>query len=179
MTAAAGPVVVGVQHDQPIAVVVTAAQLAGSMSRALVCIEADSRDVYLAPAVGIGAYAFADAAYRPRPEDDADQLAADRLLRQRVGDILGTTDVQWTFERRPGEPFEVLSRTAEEVDAALIVVGTREAGFSHALLEFFTGSVATRLAHGQHRPVVVVPLAPSDAAGRPIDLSSDADPKRL
>ena len=51
-------------------------------------------------------------------------------------------------------------KTWEELDARYIVVGTREAGLRGSVREFFNGSVAVHLAHRQHRPVIVVPLAP-------------------
>ena len=42
----------------------------------------------------------------------------------------------------------------------MIVVGSREPSVRHSLRSFFTGSVAVRLAHGQQRPVVIIPLNP-------------------
>jgi nucleotide-binding universal stress UspA family protein len=42
----------------------------------------------------------------------------------------------------------------------MIVVGSRRRGVRSGLKEFFGGSVAAQLAHRQHRPVVVVPVAP-------------------
>jgi nucleotide-binding universal stress UspA family protein len=38
------------------------------------------------------------------------------------------------------------------------LVGTRRRGIGESIREFFTGSVAARLAHRQHRSVLVVPL---------------------
>ena len=43
-------------------------------------------------------------------------------------------------------------------DAELIVVGSRS-GVRASMREYFGGSVAVHLAHRQHRPVVIVPLA--------------------
>jgi nucleotide-binding universal stress UspA family protein len=43
----------------------------------------------------------------------------------------------------------------------LIVVGTRHPGVRAGAREFFGGSVAVHLAHRQHRPVLVIPLAPT------------------
>ena len=50
------------------------------------------------------------------------------------------------------------STSPSQIDARLIVVGTRKRGFGESIREFFTGSVAARLAHRQHRPILVVPL---------------------
>lgn len=58
-----------------------------------------------------------------------------------------------------GNPAEEIALLAEHLDARMIVVGTRERGFAHGLVELLTGSVAVHLAHHQHRPVLVVPLA--------------------
>lgn len=178
MSVGAGPVVVGVQPDQASAVIETAVRLAGAMHRPLVFVEADVRDAYIGATAGIGAYGMADVAARSQASDDAEQLAEDRTLRSRIADAIDGSEVDWTFARHRGEPFEVLTRAADEVDAALIVVGTREAGFSHALLEFFTGSVATRLAHGQRRPVVVVPLGPTGLADRQSEPPADGEVQR-
>ena len=57
--------------------------------------------------------------------------------------------------RRPG-PRDQAAR--HKLDAQLIVVGTRKRGIGESIREFFTGSVAARLAHRQHRSVLVVPL---------------------
>jgi len=51
-----------------------------------------------------------------------------------------------------------MKHLAEQVDARLLVVGTRKRGFGESIREFFTGSVAARLAHRQTRPILVVPI---------------------
>ena len=51
-----------------------------------------------------------------------------------------------------------LAAVAEDHDAGLIIVGTHSG--RQRITEFFNGSVAARLAHQQHRPVVVVPSNP-------------------
>jgi nucleotide-binding universal stress UspA family protein len=68
--------------------------------------------------------------------------------------------VPYTLRQLAGDPAWALARLADEMDARYIVVGTREAGLRGSLREFFNGSVAVHLAHRQHRPVIVVPLAP-------------------
>jgi nucleotide-binding universal stress UspA family protein len=49
----------------------------------------------------------------------------------------------------------------------LIIVGSRRGGVRAGLKQFLTGSVAAHLAHRQHRPVVVIPVAPV-AEGKPL-----------
>ena len=51
-----------------------------------------------------------------------------------------------------------LKDVADKTEARLIVVGTRKRGIGESIREFFTGSVAARLAHRQPRPILVVPL---------------------
>jgi nucleotide-binding universal stress UspA family protein len=51
-----------------------------------------------------------------------------------------------------------MKHLADQVDARLLVVGTRKRGIGESIREFFTGSVAARLAHRQQRPILVIPL---------------------
>ena len=60
-----------------------------------------------------------------------------------------------------GDPAPAIKQLANKLDAQLIVVGTRKRGIGESIREFFTGSVAARLAHRQHRSVLVVPLGES------------------
>ena len=52
-----------------------------------------------------------------------------------------------------GPVFDVIDRVAEEVDADLVVVGSRDIGGLHRLL---AGSVSTSVLHSTHRPVLIV-----------------------
>ena len=67
----------------------------------------------------------------------------------------------WTARPLVGDPALALKQLANKLDAQLIVVGTRKRGIGESIREFFTGSVAARLAHRQHRSVLVVPLGES------------------
>jgi nucleotide-binding universal stress UspA family protein len=67
---------------------------------------------------------------------------------------------RWSARLLAGDPATALAGLADEVDAVMLVVGTRAATIHATLAEFFSGSVAVRLAHRQHRPVLVVPVAP-------------------
>ncbi|MBN8205022.1 universal stress protein [Microbacterium esteraromaticum] len=77
------------------------------------------------------------------------QQAAEQLLKK--------ADVVWTARQLVGDPALAIKQLAERLDAQLIVVGTRKRGLGESIREFFTGSVAARLAHRQHRSVLVVP----------------------
>ncbi len=67
----------------------------------------------------------------------------------------------WTARQLVGDPALAIKQLAGKTDAQLIVVGTRKRGIGESIREFFTGSVAARLAHRQHRSVLVVPLEES------------------
>lgn len=72
--------------------------------------------------------------------------------------VLEGTDVEWSTRQLVGDPALAIKHLADRLDAKLIVVGTRRRGIGESIREFFTGSVAARLAHRQRRPILVVPL---------------------
>ena len=154
-------VLVGVVPGQPPAVVRTAAVFAERFASALVCASVDASRYTVArdPAGTVVAM--------PIDSDLADDLVEefDPALRASIADILEGRGVSWSVRPLAGGPAQELAGLAEELDASMIVVGTREAGIRGSLHEFFNGSVAVQLAHRQHRPVVVVPLAPVGADG--------------
>ncbi|MGO2747234.1 universal stress protein [Microbacterium sp.] len=81
--------------------------------------------------------------------------------------VLETSGLEWTARQLVGDPALAIKQLANKLDAQLIVVGTRKRGLGESIREFFTGSVAARLAHRQHRSVLVVPLeqeVPDDQA---------------
>lgn len=69
--------------------------------------------------------------------------------------------VRWQFGMARGEPARGLSELAEACDAAIVVIGTRGDGARTRLSRLFNGSVSSRLVHGLHRPVLVVPPDPT------------------
>ncbi|MBO0897662.1 universal stress protein [Arthrobacter sunyaminii] len=81
-------------------------------------------------------------------------------LRAEIAGALDSHPVTWSVRALAGGPVQELARLADQLDAAMIVVGTRESGFRGSIEEFFTTSVMVQLAHHQHRPVVAVPLHP-------------------
>ena len=72
--------------------------------------------------------------------------------------ILEGRGVQWSVKQLVGDPAMAMKHLADQLDARLLVVGTRKRGLGESIREFFTGSVAARLAHRQQRPILVVPL---------------------
>jgi nucleotide-binding universal stress UspA family protein len=75
--------------------------------------------------------------------------------------VLEGTGLTWTARQLVGDPALAIKQLANKLDASLIVVGTRKRGLGESIREFFTGSVAARLTHRQHRSVLVVPLGES------------------
>lgn len=154
-------IVVGVLPEQPLWVVQVAADYARAFGAELVCVAVDQ-----------SRYAFQelpDGTLLTSPLDrdgpaEAPTLPPERL--REIGEALSAVGVRWSVRGLVGVVADSLRRVADEVDALMIVVGTREPGFRGAMRSALTGSVAARLAHRQYRPVVVVPTAPaeSDAA---------------
>ncbi|MFV0320697.1 MAG: universal stress protein [Microbacterium sp.] len=89
-------------------------------------------------------------------------------VRGEASTVLDGKAVEWTVQQLVGDPALAVKHLADRIDAKLIVVGTRKRGIGESIREFFTGSVAARLAHRQHRPILVVPLG--DPAGDDEDL---------
>lgn len=147
----------GVVPDQPEHVVLTAAGLARDLGVHLVLAHVDaSQQVWHG----------ADGSVYATPLDP-DQVAEDReaatdALREHLAALLERTEVMWDLRALVGDPAQELARLAAEEDARLVVLGTRRPGWRGRVEEFFTGSVAVRLAHHQHRPVLVVPAEPVD-----------------
>lgn len=63
----------------------------------------------------------------------------------------------WSAVRAVGDPARELARVADEVGAAMIVVGARRTGLRGWASHLVGGTVAGRLVHDQRRPVVVLP----------------------
>lgn len=152
-----GPIVVGVHPKQATAVVAEAARLADAFGRELVCAWITD-DSYLTewdrPTVR-------DAASLHPGDLDADDERVGLDLASSITTALGESAPKagWTLRILGGDPAKALVRLADEVDARLLVVGTHQRGFAHALDEWLAGSVATKLAHHQDRAVVVVPVS--------------------
>ncbi|KHK95829.1 hypothetical protein LK09_17520 [Microbacterium mangrovi] len=160
-------IVVGVEDRMPPAVLVEAGRLARDLGAELVCGHVDR-----------GQYAVSedpDGTVHSRPIDpdlpgQPDAVFPEELTAH-IREVLaasGCGDVAWSGRELAGDPAHALAHLADVLDARLIVVGTHEPGVRGGLREFFQGSVATHLAHRQHRPVLVVPVGdphPGPGAG--------------
>jgi nucleotide-binding universal stress UspA family protein len=166
MTPPPRTVVVGVVPNQPAAVLASAAPFARSLDAEIVCATVD------ASRYGVGEDADGRVIAWPVDADLADEQVEefDPSLRDSIAAILDPLGVRWSTRALAGGAAQELSRLAEQLDAAMIVVGTRERGVRGSLHEFFSGSVAVQLAHRQHRPVLVIPL---DPAGTGLELPWD------
>lgn len=145
-------VIVGAIPDQPERVLREAARYASMMSAPLIVAHVDvSRFV---------TYEDPDGYVHSAPIDiDLSTGEAQlTLVREMAERVLSGIAVPWSMQQLVGDPALAIKHLAEKSDARLIVVGTRRRGFGETIREFFTGSVAARLAHRQSRPILVVPL---------------------
>ena len=149
-------IVVGVVPGQPDAVALHAAALAKRVGARLVC-----------ATVEISRYTVdehPDGSVRSMTIDpdlgEVREEPFDATLAAHLDEVLASTGAEWSMRALAGDPARALARLAETVDAMMIVVGTRERGLRGSMHEFFNGSVAVHLARRQHRPVLIVPLAP-------------------
>ncbi|MGO2862172.1 MAG: universal stress protein [Brevibacterium sp.] len=148
-------IVVGIVDDQPAEVLTTAADYARRFDAELILAQVDDSKytVEVRPDGTVASLPLdPDLIAEAAPDIDAAVL-------DRVTDILESQGVKWSTQALAGASSQELSRLAEAVDAVMIIVGVRKAGIKGSLHEFFNGSVAIQLAHRQHRPLVVVPLA--------------------
>jgi nucleotide-binding universal stress UspA family protein len=150
--AARGAVIVGVVPEQPTRVLKEAARYARLFGAPLLIAHVDvTRFV---------TYEDPDGYVHSAPIDlnltggEAD-LAA---VKSAATAVLDGSGITWTVRQLVGDPALAIKHLADDVEARLIVIGTRKRGIGESIREFFTGSVAARLAHRQHRPILVVPL---------------------
>jgi nucleotide-binding universal stress UspA family protein len=149
-----GSVVVGVRAGQVRDVVTVAAQIAERFMVPLVCVTVD-------PALlSAGNRADGSEIIEPIDPDSADARPVDipEADRAVIGQIAAARSVQASVLTKVGDPARALAAIAEERDAVMIVVGTQTG--RRRITEFFNGSVAARLTHQQHRPILVVPVDP-------------------
>lgn len=152
----AAPIVVGVVPGQSDAVITTAARFATLLDVAVVCASVDSARLAIERQLDGSVISVSMSA------EFTDTIVErfDPDLEKHIGEILDKAGVRWSARADAGLPSQQLALIADEVDAQMIVVGTRDPGIRGTLHEFFSGSVAAQLSHRQHRPVLVVPQAP-------------------
>lgn len=92
--------------------------------------------------------------YAPVQLIDESREELERRVQTEFSKPLADAGVRWRAEVRDGWAPRVLADTASEVDAQLIVVGTRGL---HALGELFLGSTSHALTHHARVPLIVVP----------------------
>jgi nucleotide-binding universal stress UspA family protein len=97
----------------------------------------------------------------PIDPDSADwEEHAARALRdqyQQVARILGAAGCRWTYQAGRGDPADLIGAVADEVNALMIVVGTRGGGVGAAVSRLLDRSVSREVLRHQRRPVLVVP----------------------
>jgi len=147
-----GAVVVGVIPDHPPRVLKEAARYAKLLQAPLVVVHVDvTRFV---------TYEDPDGYVHSAPIDM--NIAAGEGELARVQDAAASTlsahEIDWSVRQLVGDPAMAIKHFADQIDARLLVVGTRKRGIGESIREFFTGSVGARLAHRQHRPILIVPL---------------------
>lgn len=155
-----GPVLAGVVPGQPLAVVHRATELAYTLDVKLICAYVDIT-TYLAEETEDRVEASPLSPYGII--DDVEATSAG--IRKWLQEVLGGAGVRWSFLTLSGDPAGALGQLAESADVSVIVVGTREPGLGTRLEQLLVGSVAVQLTRGQHRPVLVVPLARQNDSG--------------
>jgi nucleotide-binding universal stress UspA family protein len=147
-----GAVIAGVVPEQSPRVLKEAAHFARLLHAPLVVVHVDvTRFV---------TYEDPDGYVHSAPIDmSIDPAAGDLdLVRKSAETVLDGSGLDWSVEQLVGDPALAIKHFADRIEARLIVVGTRKRGLGESIREFFTGAVAARLAHRQHRSILVVPL---------------------
>jgi len=156
-------ILVGVTYGQPDMVLRHAAHFARTFGAALVCAHVDP-----------GRYVVEE-----RPDGSVVSLPLDPELPElkdtdfdeglvaQVRAAVADDSIDVSFRELAGDVAYALTRLADICDVELIIVGSRRGGVKAGLKQFLTGSVAAHLSHRQHRPVVVIPVAPV-AEGKPL-----------
>lgn len=146
--------VVGVQPGRVEGVVEVAARLAARLRGRLVCVTVD-------PSLLSSGVRSDGSEIIESVDPDAAEVVqralpgADAALIKVIADRYGIVAQVLTAV---GDPARAIAEVAAEHEASMIVVGTQSG--RRRVAEFFNGSVAARLSHQQHRPVLVVPIEP-------------------
>ncbi|GGA56936.1 hypothetical protein GCM10011490_03530 [Pseudoclavibacter endophyticus] len=168
--AAASPtIIVGVIPGRTAAVVPSAVEFAERFRASLLFAYVDAASALVSP---VPDATFVATPLAPEVIDEIEQTAGEQLTAE-IRPLLDGHAVEWSAVGRVGDPARSLIGLADDREALMIIVGTRE-GLRGSIHEFFNGSVAARLSHWQHRPVVVIPLAPK-GVGAPLPWNRGGD----
>lgn len=175
--ARSGPVVVGLSVVTPDRVFDEAVAMARDLHTRLACVYVDESRVPIGEAPDGTVVSAPIAAGASDPAGAIDQLAGPQLT-ARITARAREAGVTLTFHLLAGDPVTALARFAVDRDARLIVVGTRRPGVRASLALLLAGPIASRLAHRQPVPVLVVPLhdrspLPTADADKQTDASTD------
>lgn len=148
-----GVVVVGVTELQSPQVVRTAAEFARKLDARLVCawVDTSRHTLEVEPDGTITTVTLDADLSTDRP------LVVPDGLNRRLTALLSDTGLSWSAVALAGGVSHELGSLADELDAALLVVGAHEPSWRGSMRDFFLGSAAAQLAHRQRRPVLVVP----------------------
>lgn len=135
-------------------VVRAAAALAAQMQSSLVCVWSDPANILVRRNSD---RSIDTVPINPDGVDDPDRPTGEEILFAQLEKTLATSPAPWRFHYATGTPASALHETAEGVDAVAIAIGTRQPGFGPWAAEKIDGSIASRLAHHQHRPVILIP----------------------
>lgn len=147
-----GPLVLGVPWPVPPVLVRSAAGLAAALEVHLLCAFVDPAS-YLTewePASALPA-----ASLDPAANEEATYPAAE--VRERLEEIFGNGQLDWTLRVLNGDVSSALTRLADSTGAGMFIVGSGREGLVPRMSRFLEGSVSARLLRLQSRPVVVVP----------------------
>ncbi|WP_375386619.1 universal stress protein [uncultured Microbacterium sp.] len=162
-----GAVIVGVIPDQPTRVLKEAARYARLLGAPLLVVYVDvTRFVTYEDPDGYVHATPIDVTLAVGEGEFSDVKAA-------AAAVLDGHGIDWSARQLIGDPALAIKHLADEIDAKLLVVGTRRRGLGESIREFFTGAVAARLAHRQPRPILVVPL------GEPVPDDQDIWPDQV
>lgn len=151
-----GPLIVGVIPKQHPEVIAQATVLAEQLDRAIIY-------AYVEPNSYLTEWNFKEnireLSLHPGDVDEDMTANAMEILAQIEAQMSGST-ATWSLRILAGEVWKALARLASEIDASMVIVGTREPTFGAHVSQLLNGATASHLTFHQNRPVLVVPTAP-------------------
>jgi len=153
-----GPVLVGVDWNCQEHLVRTAAGLAAGLGQHLVC-------AFVDPASYLTEWEPAEqrTALSLDPVTNEEAYFPSGQVERNLEQILGQPGETWSFRALNGDVSKALSRLAENIGASFLVVGADRPGSLAWVDRALGGSVSLSLTHEQQRPVLIVPVAPSQS----------------